>query len=62
MSRKPALAASEGRMPVANVRRRGMGSPEPWAACSCSSHDAPDEEIAAGVIDVLDLDRGGGRE
>ena len=44
MSREPALAASEGRMPrarplsserrpwmaEANVRRRGVGSPEPW--------------------------------
>ena len=30
MSREPALAASEGRMPEANVRRRGMGSPELW--------------------------------
>jgi hypothetical protein len=43
----------------ANVRRRGMGSPEPWAPCSSSPHDAPHEEIAAGVIHVFDLDRGG---
>ena len=39
-----------------------MGSPEPWAASSRSAHDAADEEIAAEVIHVFDLDRCGGRE
>jgi hypothetical protein len=47
-----------GLVDEANVRRRGMGSPEPWAACSCSPHDAPYEEIAARVLGVHNLDRG----
>ena len=49
----------QARMSGANVRRRGMGSPEPWAPCSSSPHDAPYEEIAAGVIGLFNLDRGG---
>ena len=39
-------------MPVANVRRRGVGSPEPWRTCGA---DVFRELGPAGVAEPLDV-------